>query len=182
MKLLTDAILFAASSHTGQFRKDGTTPYINHPLQVMHHLVYVAEIQDEEMLCAAVLHDVVEDTDVTVPQIEQRFTKRISTIVEELTDDKHLGKSERKLHQIENAHTLSGEARLIRISDKICNVHDMYMAPPHNWSITERLNYVTWALAVVERIRGTHDKLEKSFDNEVRAAWKQLNHAPSAFM
>jgi GTP diphosphokinase / guanosine-3',5'-bis(diphosphate) 3'-diphosphatase len=182
MKLLADATLFAATSHTGQFRKDGTTPYINHPLQVMHHLVHIAEIYDEELLCAAVLHDVIEDTDVTALQIEQRFSKRISSIVVELTDDKHLGKSERKLSQIENAHTLTGEARLIRISDKICNVHDMYTAPPQNWSVTERLNYVTWALAVVEHIRGTHDKLEKSFDEQVRAAWKRLSHAPAPFL
>jgi GTP diphosphokinase / guanosine-3',5'-bis(diphosphate) 3'-diphosphatase len=182
MKLIADAILFAAAAHTGQFRKDGTTPYINHPLQVMHHLVHVAAISDEELLCAAVLHDVIEDTSITALQIEQRYSKRIRFIVEELTDDKHLGKSERKLLQIENAHTLTHDARLIRISDKICNVHDMYMAPPQNWSITERLNYVTWALAVVEHIRGTHDKLEKNFDEEVRAAWKRLSHAPAPFL
>ncbi|MCU0432756.1 MAG: HD domain-containing protein [Bacteroidia bacterium] len=182
MKLLADAILFAAVCHNGQYRKDGKTPYINHPLEVMHHLVHLAEVTDEELLSAAVLHDVVEDTHVTAIQLEQRYSKRISTIVVELTDDKHQGKSERKLLQVENAHQLSPEARLIRISDKICNVHDMHLAPPMNWAVTERLNYVTWALSVVDQIRGTDARLEKAFDDEVRAAWQVLSHKPAQFM
>jgi GTP diphosphokinase / guanosine-3',5'-bis(diphosphate) 3'-diphosphatase len=182
MKLLSDAILFAAQCHNGQYRKDGKTPYINHPLEVMHHLAHIADATDDELLCAAVLHDVIEDTHATTTQLEQRYSKRISRIVEELTDDKHLGKTERKLMQVENAHLLTPEARLIRISDKICNVHDMHLAPPKNWHITERLNYVTWALSVVDQIRGTHDALEKAFDNEVRAAWQVLSHKPAQYI
>ncbi|MCA6363679.1 MAG: bifunctional (p)ppGpp synthetase/guanosine-3',5'-bis(diphosphate) 3'-pyrophosphohydrolase [Bacteroidetes bacterium] len=182
MKLISDAILFAAVCHNGQYRKDGKTPYINHPLEVMHHLAHIADVKDTELLCAAVLHDVIEDTHATAAEIEKRYSKRISQIVEELTDDKHMGKTERKLMQVENAHLLSPEARLIRISDKICNVHDMHFAPPQNWHTTERLNYITWALSVVDQIRGTDARLEKAFDNEVRAAWQVLSHKPAQFM
>ena len=64
MKELIDAILYAASSHAGQLRKDCVTPYINHPIEVMHLLVYTGGIEDHEILMAAVLHDVIEDTSV----------------------------------------------------------------------------------------------------------------------
>lgn len=178
MNLFSDAILFAATCHSGQYRKDGKTPYINHPLQVVHHLVHLANVQDEDTLCAAVLHDVVEDTDVTAADIELRFNSRISSIVLELTDQKHLSNNERKLLQIENARFLTPEARLIRISDKICNVYDMHKAPPSNWPISQRLNYVNWALTVVDCIRGSNATLESRFDDVVRNAWQDLSRKP----
>jgi guanosine-3',5'-bis(diphosphate) 3'-pyrophosphohydrolase len=175
MKRIADAILYAAECHADQVRKDGKTPYINHPLQVMHHLVHLANCDDDELLCAAILHDVIEDTGVRKIELEKRYTKRISDLVVELTDDKTLSKTERKLMQIEQAHSLSYDARLIRISDKICNVNDIHTAPPLNWSIAQRLNYITWSLAVVERIRGTNTELENYFDTVVKRAWDSLS-------
>jgi guanosine-3',5'-bis(diphosphate) 3'-pyrophosphohydrolase len=76
---------------------------------------------------------------------------------------------------MELAHTLSPDARLIRISDKICNVIDIHHAPPINWSIPQRLNYITWSLAVIERIRGSNIQLENYFDEVVNKAWDELS-------
>lgn len=164
MKLLTDAILFAARSHNGQFRKDGSTPYINHPLEVMHLLAHTAAVTDTEILMAAVLHDVVEDTDVTAEEIKERFGLRVSKIVMELTDDKTQTKEERKRQQLITADLISPSARLIRISDKICNVYDILYAPPGNWPVSRRIDYLNWADAVVDKIRGTNEAMEKRFD------------------
>jgi GTP diphosphokinase / guanosine-3',5'-bis(diphosphate) 3'-diphosphatase len=164
MKREIDAILFAAESHSGQFRKDGKTPYINHPVAVMHLLVHTGEISDPEILIAAVLHDVVEDTTVSPFEITDRFGERVSKVVLELTDDKMLTKEERKQQQLLSAHQLSREARLIRICDKICNVYDILYAPPGNWEMGRRKDYLVWAKAVIDKIRGTHAGLEKRFD------------------
>jgi guanosine-3',5'-bis(diphosphate) 3'-pyrophosphohydrolase len=164
MQHLTAAILFAADAHVGQLRKDGKTPYINHPLQVMNYLTELAAIEDQEMLMAAVLHDVVEDTHFTRRDIEQRFGVRVATIVEELTDDKHLDTHARKQAQLVGASNLSYEARLIRISDKICNVSDIIIAPPDNWVIERKLYYLNWANSVIDIIRGTELNLENRFD------------------
>jgi guanosine-3',5'-bis(diphosphate) 3'-pyrophosphohydrolase len=164
MQHLTAAILFAADAHVGQVRKDGKTPYINHPLQVMNYLAELAAIKDQEILMAAVLHDVVEDTNFISRDIEQRFGKRVASIVEELTDDKHLDTHSRKQAQLVGASRLSFEARLIRISDKICNVSDIIVAPPDNWMVDRKLYYLNWANSVIDIIRGTELNLENRFD------------------
>lgn len=174
MKELTDAILFAAKCHAGQFRKDGKIPYINHPLEVMHLLQHSGDVHDHEVLMAAVLHDVVEDTPVTAVQIADHFGKRVSSIVLELTDDKTLSKEERKRLQLLTTETLSPEARIIRISDKICNVHDIIYAPPGNWPVERRIDYLDWAEAVVNKIRGTNETLERRFDGLMKEGRKVL--------
>lgn len=174
MKVLTDAILFAAKSHSGQFRKDGRTPYINHPLEVMHLLNHAAGVSDESVLVAAVLHDVVEDTDVTVAEIAERFGERVAALVSEMTDDKTLRKEERKRLQLLTAHELTPDARLIRISDKICNVYDILYAPPDDWGINRRIDYLEWAEAVVNKIRHSNAALENRFDELIREGRKFL--------
>jgi GTP diphosphokinase / guanosine-3',5'-bis(diphosphate) 3'-diphosphatase len=174
MKALTDAILFAARAHSGQSRKDNRTPYINHPLEVMHLLLHEAEITDTEILMAAVLHDVIEDTAITGTEIEERFGKRVAVIVLELTDDKMLSKENRKRQQLEGIDLLSWEAKLIRIGDKICNVHDMLYRPPGEWSLERRRDYVEWAEAVVKKMPEVNQVLQKRFYELIKAAEKQL--------
>lgn len=71
--LLNKAIVLASNRHDGQFDKGGQ-PYILHVLKVMHY----TKSSDEELLCIAVLHDIIEDTDTTyVELIEMGFTERI---------------------------------------------------------------------------------------------------------
>lgn len=175
MKLVSKAIIFAAQSHSGQHRKDGKTPYINHPLEVMNLVVEHVDKCDEEILAAAALHDVVEDTLVTEIEIAEMFGKRVAKLVAELTDDKMLSKEERKRTQLDGVHLLSEEGKLLRLCDKICNVYDILYAPPGEWTIKRRMDYLEWAKAVVDKIRGTHSELEKRFDELYSAGIKLLN-------
>lgn len=164
MKKVIDSILFAAESHAGQLRKDGNTPYINHPLEVMHLLAHTGGVEDQEILIAAILHDVVEDTPITPQEISDRFGERVTKIVLELTDDKSLSKEERKKQQLFTADQLSDAAKLVRISDKICNVYDILYAPPRNWDLSRRKDYLIWASQVVSKIRDVNVNLEMRFD------------------
>lgn len=164
MKEVIDAILFAATCHAGQFRKDGVTPYINHPIEVMHLLTFTGNINDEEILIAAVLHDVIEDTDTSAEEIAERFGQNVANIVLELTDDISLSKEERKQQQLLTCKGLSPAAKLIRISDKICNVYDILYAPPGDWDLQRRKEYLAWANSVVSKINGTNEGLEKHFE------------------
>lgn len=67
---LLKAAHFAARKHANQRRKDAEeSPYINHPLEVAEHLARVGEIEDEEILMAALLHDTIEDTETTKDEI-----------------------------------------------------------------------------------------------------------------
>ncbi|HYY31222.1 MAG TPA: HD domain-containing protein [Chthoniobacterales bacterium] len=156
---------FAARKHRHQRRKDEeASPYINHTLAVANLLAAEAGIRDPVTLCAAVLHDTIEDTHTTATELEQTFGAQITHIVVELTDDKALPKHVRKLLQIEHAPHLSRHAKTIRLADKICNLRDDVISPPVGWSIHRCREYFEWAGKVVDSFRGTHPTLESLFD------------------
>lgn len=86
MNKLTEAIQIATTFHKGQYRWDGS-PYILHPTRVLNSLLSNG-ITDEDILCSAVLHDVVEDTEVTIEEIIEWFWEWVGEIVSLLTHDK----------------------------------------------------------------------------------------------
>ena len=94
-----------------------------------------------------------------------RFGEVITSVVLEVSDDKTLGKDERKRLQIEHAYELSERAKLVKLADKICNVSDIVAAPPARWTLERKRQYLEWAKAVVDRVRGTHTGLEAMFDD-----------------
>ena len=80
-KLLDKAIQIAAGAHAGQFDKGGM-PYLMHPMRVMSYL----KSNDEELQCIAILHDVLEDSSVTVEDLlDAGMTRRIVAGVQHLT-------------------------------------------------------------------------------------------------
>lgn len=165
MKLLVAALEFAAKKHRDQRRKDhAASPYINHPIALVQILVGDANIQDEVVLAAALLHDTIEDTDTTAEEITEHFGEKISSIVLEVTDDVSLSRSERKALQIAHAPTLSPEAALVKLADKIANLRDLSIAPPLNWSEKRKNDYCQWAKQVVERIPNPHPRLLTLFE------------------
>jgi len=160
------ALSFAADKHRDQRRKDNQrSPYINHPIALARVLCDEAGITDPYVLCAALLHDTVEDTDTTPHELEAAFGPRVCRIVLEVTDDKRLPKAERKRRQIERAADASREARLVKLADKICNLRDIHRSPPLGWDLTRRQGYFDWARAVVDQLRGTEPQLEALFDD-----------------
>src|SRR5262249_43597128 len=127
---LLQAIDFAAQKHSGQRRKSAdAAPYINHPLRVARLLAEVGGVEDEEVLIAAVLHDTLEDTPTPPDELEAAFGPAVRRLVQEVTDDKSLPKAERKRLQVAHAPGLSPGAALIKLADKIANVHDLAHAP-----------------------------------------------------
>jgi guanosine-3',5'-bis(diphosphate) 3'-pyrophosphohydrolase len=164
------AIEFAAQRHNGQFRK-GTrkSPYINHPIKVVSLLIQHHEY-NTDLLTAAALHDVIEDTAKTDAEkkklataIEKTFGNRTLSIVREVSDDKSLPFQERKQLQVTNTPFLSPEAKKIKIADKICNLEDILEDPPEKWSNDRKKGYLEWAGRVVEGARGVNEELEQRF-------------------
>ena len=171
---LLSAAAFAAEAHRRHRRKDvEATPYINHPIQVARILAEEGNVTDVELLTAALLHDSVEDTDVSAEQLEDRFGARVRTLIEEVTDDKALPKEVRKQLQIEHAAQSSPDARLIKVADKIANLRDLVRSPPAKWPPDRKREYFAWAKAVVDRLRGgrsvSHAALEAQFDHALAA-------------
>lgn len=159
------ALEFAADKHRDQRRKDvRASPYINHPIDLANVLAREAGVTDPDVLCAALLHDTIEDTDTTPEDLEAAFGGKIRSVVEEVTDDKRLPKNERKRLQIEHAAHASSDARLVKLADKICNLRDMAEHPPQGWDLLRRQEYFDWARAVIDALRGTHEDLEALFE------------------
>ena len=165
LTLLLKALAFSAHKHRDQRRKDrAASPYINHPIALANVLVKEGGITDVEVLCAALLHDTVEDTATTHKEIRRRFGARIARIVEEVTDDKRLPRKERKRLQIKHASTISRDAQLVKLADKIVNLRDVARRPPVTWDSKRRREYFDWAKRVIDGLRGVHGRLEAAFD------------------
>lgn len=157
------AVLFAGQKHFGQTRKD-MTAFIDHPIRVMNLLREEAGIHDEEVLAGAILHDVVEDTDTSIEEIEAVFSPAISALVREVTDDPNLTREERKKRQEEKAGALSSRAKLIKIADKTVNCRDVLNGSPPQWSVEQRVWYFDQAKRVVDQCRGENAILDGLFD------------------
>jgi guanosine-3',5'-bis(diphosphate) 3'-pyrophosphohydrolase len=165
--LILRAIAFAADKHRNQRRKDAdATPYINHPIALANVLKEEGGVTDPVVLAAAILHDTIEDTETTAYELETLFGPDITKVVLEVTDDKALGKAERKQLQIEHASTASHQAKLVKLADKICNLRDIAANPPADWSVERKQEYFDWAKRVIDQVRGTHGVLEGAFDRE----------------
>lgn len=163
--LFVAAVAFAAEKHRHQRRKDAhASPYINHPIALANVLVEEGDVHDPIVLCAAILHDTVEDTETTADELESAFGARIRSVVLEVTDDKNLDYKERKQQQIDHAPHLSQEAKLVKLADKICNVRDILAHPPSSWSLQRKQNYFDWSANVVAGLRGANARLEAAFD------------------
>lgn len=167
--LILRAACFAAMKHKDQRRKDAdSSPYINHPLGLARVLAEEGGITDPATLCAALLHDTIEDTDTTPEELEREFGAEVCALVLEVTDDKSLPKAERKLAQVEHAAHISDKAKRIKLADKICNLRDVANAPPANWTLVRRQEYFDWAKSVIDNLRGVDAGLEMVFDSVYR--------------
>jgi guanosine-3',5'-bis(diphosphate) 3'-pyrophosphohydrolase len=165
---LLKALEFAARKHSQQRRKDeDQSPYINHPIQVAEVLWRVGGVEDVDVLVAAILHDTIEDTHTTRDELGEVFSEQVAGIVSEVTDDKKLPKEVRKQLQIEHAASLSREAKLVKLGDKICNIQDITTHPPAGWPLERKQDYLTWAERVVAGLRGTNPALEAEFDRHL---------------
>ena len=83
LTLLLKALAFAAHKHRDQRRKDAeASPYINHPIALADVLVNEAGVTDVDVLCAALLHDTIEDTKTTPDELEREFGHAIASIVQ----------------------------------------------------------------------------------------------------
>jgi len=141
---ITEAILFAAEAHRDQYRKGTIMPYIFHPINVGRILLEHGCLRN--VVAAGILHDVIEDTDVTPVELKRSFNEKIFKYVMAVTEpDKTLPWEERKAAYIEKAKTASLRILQVMLADKYDNlrqirddlagageaVWERFNAPPH---------------------------------------------------
>lgn len=171
MILLTRAYNLAALAHTKQrYKGVDDIPYVNHVCAVAALVAEALEEDDPEAVAAAVLHDVVEDSDVTHVEIATQFGGRVASLVAELTDAPdwpQLTMPERKVKQAEKMAGATREARIIKIADQTSNIQGR-AANTALWTRERNLDYLTGARRVVDACRGVAPGLEAVFDEAAK--------------
>ena len=166
----------AAKWHTPQRRKGAAQePYINHLLEVANLVAQATGGSETDAVIAALLHDAIEDQNISADTIASEFGKKVADMVIEVSDDKSLPKAERKRKQVENAPGKSREAKLIKLADKTSNVRAVTNSPAPDWSVERRREYVEWAKNVVAGVRGTSPWLEEQFDEAAEQAVRSVD-------
>ena len=117
---IEEAIEVAAEAHQGQYRKGTDTPYITHPYAV--GLILMEAGCTEAVIIAGILHDTVEDTDLTLEFIRERFGEDIANIVDGCSENKALRWRARKTERIEALRTASPEICTVTCADKLHNL------------------------------------------------------------
>lgn len=118
--MVGEAATFAGKAHKGVFRKGTDIPYITHPLEAA--VIVSAFTDDEEMIAAALLHDVVEDAGVTKGELEQKFGLRVAGLVMDESEDKKKTWQERKGYTVRHLCTASREIKILALGDKLSNM------------------------------------------------------------
>jgi (p)ppGpp synthase/HD superfamily hydrolase len=161
----------AAHWHAAQRRKGAAQePYINHLLEVARLVAEATGGDDPNLVIAALLHDAVEDQEISRAAIVQEFGEDVAGLVLEVTDDKSLPKEQRKRLQIEDAPEKSARAAVLKLADKTSNLTAMAVSPPATWSAGRRLEYVQWARDVVAGLRVESPWLQERFADAADAA------------
>ena len=129
--LVQKAKAFATLAHEGQVRKYTGVPYIVHPIEVMEIVRTVKH--DDTMLAAALLHDVVEDTDCTLDDIHAEFGENVASLVASLTDVSKPEDGNRKTRKAKDRANIgagSPAAQTVKLADLISNSLDIAKNDP----------------------------------------------------
>ena len=131
MELVSEAILFAVKAHDGMRRKKSKSPYILHPMEAA--VIVGTMTDDQNMIAAAALHDVVEDAGITINEIEEKFGKRVRELVSSETEDKRADlppaqtwriRKEESLAVLKNTEDMG--VLMVWLGDKLANMRAIY--------------------------------------------------------
>lgn len=131
ISLMDRAIIFATRAHSGTYRKGTKIPYIVHPIEAA--AIVATMTDDPDMIAAAVLHDVVEDTDATVEEIGFFFNEHIAKLVEAESENKRKDQPPGETWMLRKMETLdflknraSREAKILALADKLSNMRAIH--------------------------------------------------------
>mgnify|MGYP001163723811 FL=1 len=114
---------FAKKKHRGQLRKNGKTTTFSHLKDVVNNLKKM-KVSDKDTICAAWLHDTIEDTDTDFDTIKDEFGINVAKIVVSVTKDNRLSKKQREEKYLKDLKASNTKAKLVKIADILANVND----------------------------------------------------------
>lgn len=124
--VICSALAFANEAHMGQTRKGTNIPYITHPVAVMDVMGGMGLAStDPNLVAAGLLHDVVEDTDVTLEEIREKFGDDVAALVASHTEDKGLSWNVRKQQLIDELETGDDRFKMLIMADATANLRSL---------------------------------------------------------
>lgn len=145
---------------------------------MFEHITEVATLVEEaggtaEMITAAWLHDVVEDTDVTIEQVREQYGTEVGNLVDGLTDPADYESrplEERKQLQAERIRALGDDVKRIKLCDQLSNVRRVTERPPFDWSEEKQWTYIEGARKIANECRGLWPHVDAKFDRAYEIA------------
>lgn len=175
MNLYTRALCFAAKAHDCQLRQFTGAPYISHPIAVAETIRTIGGT--EEMVAAALLHDVVEDSNVPIEMIEYEFGEDIAALVDWLTDPIVEGnRAVRKAFACELLSHAPGAAQTIKVADLLDNTASITEFAPKFARV-----YLLEKQNLLDVMKDAHPELRQEAYTMTRWALANLNAKPSYF-
>ncbi len=163
------AYKFAAQSHLNQTVPGTELPYIMHLSFVSMEILGAVRIEpnhDQNLaLQCALLHDVIEDTEVTYPQVASEFGKAVADGVLALSKDKTLEKSLQMADCLERIRQQPSEIWMVKLADRITNLQP----PPAHWTPDKITRYKAEALQIWETLGAASDFLASRLLGKINA-------------
>lgn len=190
MELVSRAMEFAIQVHDGMRRKTAEIPYILHPMEAA--AIVGSLTCDQEVIAAAVLHDVVEDTPVTIEEIKERFGARVAELVAAETEDKRADLPPETSWRVRKEEAISvlrrtndTDVKRIFLGDKLANMRSIYQqwkkigdAMWQSFHQKDPAQHGWYYRAIAEAIRELDDSLAwKEYNALIRAVFEEGENA-----
>ncbi len=173
-EIVLGAVVFAAKKHKDQVKSDGQkTPYIIHPIEVADFVMRVGHVYSQEVLIAALLHDVMDETGATYEEISHLYGSQVVSYVQEMTSKKEVSLKAQKKEQIMSAFNQTPSVAIIKLSDKLSNLVTLSKTPPSSWSRDRIDLYFQWAQSVIENLPEANLLLKKEVKKVIFDYWSK---------
>lgn len=157
------ALTYMTIKHGKQKRKSNNLPYIIHPIRVAAILrsFGFSEQKNENLMIAALFHDLIEDTSTFPSEIQEKFNKKILRIVNEVTKPNDMDK---KLW-LNSFDMVSDEAKILKMADRIDNLIDINQM---SWTIEKKKEYLNHATIILNKCGNAHEGLSNALRKKIK--------------
>lgn len=167
--LVYKAYEMARKSHEDQnrFTSSGRKiPYITHPVKVAEIIERTMDDYDPALIAAALVHDLVEDTDVELEDIRTELGDEVAQLVGTVSVEDGVKGSARREFQVKNVEAASDKAQILKVADRLANLMSISFDPPEHWSVVNRFNYFKSSEELIHAAKTKSPKLN-SLSNDI---------------